>query len=53
MSDRKSFATTCRMCGTLCGIIAHIEDNKVVEIEGDPNHICNKGRTCIKGSSAV
>ena len=41
------------MCGTLCGIIAHIEDNKVVEIEGDPNHICNKGRTCIKGSSAV
>lgn len=41
------------MCGTLCGIIAHIEDNKVVDIEGDPNHICSKGRTCIKGSSAV
>ena len=41
------------MCGTLCGIIAHIENNKVVEIEGDPNHICSKGRTCIKGSSAV
>lgn len=41
------------MCGTLCGIIAHIEDNKVVDIEGDPNHICSKGRICIKGSSAV
>lgn len=53
MTDRKSVATTCRMCGTLCGIIAHIEDNKVVDIEGDPNHICSKGRTCIKGSSAV
>ena len=53
MPDRKSANTTCRMCGTLCGITAHIEDNRVVDIEGNPEHIFSKGRTCIKGSSAV
>ncbi|MEG1823425.1 MAG: molybdopterin-dependent oxidoreductase [Cloacibacillus sp.] len=53
MTNKKTVETTCRMCGTLCGIKAHIEDNKVVEIEGNPNHIFNKGRVCIKGSSAA
>lgn len=41
------------MCGTLCGITAHIENNRVVDIEGNPEHLFSKGRTCIKGSSAV
>lgn len=49
----KCIDTTCRMCGTLCGITAHIENNKVTEIEGNPRHIFNKGRICIKGSSAA
>ena len=40
----KCIDTTCRMCGTLCGITAHIENNKVTEIEGNPRHIFNKGR---------
>lgn len=53
MGERKIVKTTCRMCGTLCGIEAHIEDNKVVHIEGDKDNILNKGRICIKGSSAV
>lgn len=53
MGDRKVVKTTCRMCGTLCGIDAHIEDNKVVHIEGNKDNILNKGRICIKGSSAV
>lgn len=53
MGEEKVCGTTCRMCGTLCGINAHIKDNKVVEIEGNPDHLLSKGRICIKGSSAV
>jgi len=53
MGERKVIKTTCRMCGTLCGIDAHIEDNKVVHIEGNKDSVLNKGRVCIKGSSAV
>ncbi len=53
MTNKKVVKTTCRMCGTLCGIDAHIENNKVVHIEGNKDNILNKGRLCIKGSSAV
>ncbi|MCT4593422.1 MAG: molybdopterin-dependent oxidoreductase [Anaeromicrobium sp.] len=53
MGEKKVVKTTCRMCGTLCGIDAHIEDNKVVHIEGNKDSVLNKGRICIKGSSAV
>lgn len=53
MGERKVVKTTCRMCGTLCGIDAHIEDNKVVHIEGNKDNVLNHGRICIKGSSAV
>lgn len=53
MPDERIVETTCRMCGTLCGIKAHIKNNEVIEIEGNPSHIFSKGRICIKGSSAV
>ena len=53
MSERITKKTYCRMCGTLCGIDAHVENGKVVEIEGMKEHVANKGRICIKGSSAA
>lgn len=52
MAGEKIFKTTCRMCGTLCGIDVHVKDNKVVEVRGNKDNILNKGRICIKGSSA-
>lgn len=53
MGETKIVKTICRMCGTLCGIDAHIQDNKLIRIEGDWDNLLNKGRTCIKGSSAA
>lgn len=53
MSETQVVKTICRMCGTLCGINAHIRDGKLVRVEGDCNNILNKGRICIKGSSAA
>ncbi len=52
MGDTKVYKTTCRMCGTLCGIDAHICDNKLVYVEGDKDNLRSHGRTCIKGSSS-
>jgi len=43
----------CRMCGMLCGIDVHVEDGRVVEIEGNKNYVANNGRICIKGSSGL
>lgn len=41
------------MCGMLCGIDVHVEDGKVVEIEGNKDFPANRGRICIKGSSGL
>ncbi|WP_053983641.1 molybdopterin-containing oxidoreductase family protein [Niameybacter massiliensis] len=53
MGERKIEKTYCRMCGTICGIDVHVEDGKVVEIEGMEEHVASRGRTCIKGSSGA
>lgn len=41
------------MCGMLCGIDVHLEDGKVVAIEGNKEYLANRGRICIKGSSGL
>jgi len=33
-------------CHGGCGVLAHIEDGKLVKIEGDPEHPINRGRLC-------
>ena len=35
-------------CHGGCGVLAHIEDNKLVKIEGDPDHPWNQGRLCAR-----
>jgi anaerobic selenocysteine-containing dehydrogenase len=35
-------------CHGGCGVIAHIEDGKLVKIEGDPDHPWNQGRLCAR-----
>lgn len=33
-------------CHGGCGVLAHVQDGKVIKIEGDPNHPWNQGRLC-------
>lgn len=35
-------------CHGGCGVLAHIKDNKLVKIEGDPDHPWNQGRLCAR-----
>jgi len=35
-------------CHGGCGVLAHIEDGKLVKIEGDPDHPWNQGRLCAR-----
>ena len=35
-------------CHGGCGVLAHIEDGKLVKIEGDPKHPWNQGRLCAR-----
>ncbi|HUS69823.1 MAG TPA: molybdopterin-dependent oxidoreductase [Anaerolineae bacterium] len=44
--------TFCQICRAECGMIAHLEDGKVVRIEGDPEDPWSRGKLCVKGRNA-
>ncbi|MFH1140998.1 MAG: twin-arginine translocation signal domain-containing protein, partial [Chloroflexota bacterium] len=43
--------TICPYDGSGCGFLVGVEDGKVVNIEGDPDHPVNRGAACSKGAS--
>src|SRR5450830_170047 len=43
--------STCCYCGVGCGVLIESEGDRVVGIEGDPDHPANFGRLCSKGLS--
>ncbi|KAA0009960.1 nitrate reductase [Billgrantia pellis] len=43
--------TTCPYCGVGCGVVACVEDERIVDVQGDPEHPANFGRLCVKGSA--
>ncbi|MES2493659.1 MAG: molybdopterin-dependent oxidoreductase [Pseudomonadota bacterium] len=46
MAVHKSY---CRICAASCGVQINVQDNKIVEIKGDPDHPVSNGYMCIKG----
>ena len=50
----KETTTICPYCGVGCGAIVHTSrrgDGRVINIEGDPDHVINRGALCSKGSA--
>jgi formate dehydrogenase len=41
--------TFCRICESLCGLEADVEDGRIVEIRPDPEHVATAGFGCVKG----
>lgn len=39
----------CRFCGTGCGVMVAVKDNRVVATQGDPQAEVNRGLNCVKG----
>ena len=40
--------TQCPYCGVGCGLLADVEDGRLVGVRGDRHHPTNRGRTCRK-----
>ncbi|MDF2627575.1 MAG: twin-arginine translocation pathway signal [Symbiobacteriaceae bacterium] len=51
--ERKAIPSSCFQCPAICGIIAYVEDGRVVKIEGNPNHPNNQGAICAKGQAGM
>ncbi|MEG0052728.1 MAG: periplasmic nitrate reductase subunit alpha [Comamonas sp.] len=39
----------CRFCGTGCGVMVAVKENRVVATQGDPEAEVNRGLNCVKG----
>lgn len=52
MGEPNFVKTICGYCGTGCGLILEVQDNKIVKIRGDKEAPVNRGQTCVKGAFA-
>ena len=51
LSNVSEFTTSCNFCSCGCGMIASVRDGKLLKMEGDYDHIVNRGALCVKGIS--
>ena len=47
----KETKSTCCYCGVGCGVIISSQNDKIIDVKGDPTHPANFGRLCTKGST--
>ena len=51
LSNVTELTTSCNFCSCGCGMIAAVRDGKLIAMEGDYDHIVNRGSLCVKGIS--
>jgi formate dehydrogenase major subunit len=51
LTDVSEFTTSCNFCSCGCGMVAAVRDGKLISMEGDFDHIVNRGSLCVKGIS--
>ncbi len=43
--------SACNFCACGCGMVCHVKDGELINLEGDPDHIINEGALCAKGAA--
>ena len=51
LANVNEFTTSCNFCSCGCGMIASVREGKLITMEGDYDHIVNRGSLCVKGIS--
>jgi formate dehydrogenase major subunit len=49
----KEHTTACNFCSCGCGMVCRVKDGKLVNLEGDPDHVINAGALCSKGAAML
>jgi formate dehydrogenase major subunit len=49
LSNVSELTTSCNFCSCGCGMIAAVRDGKLITLEGDYDHVVNRGSLCVKG----
>jgi len=54
MSDIKTVVTTCtRDCANTCGLVATVENGRLIKLTGDPDHPLTRGLACHKTAKYI
>ncbi|MBB6125045.1 molybdopterin-containing oxidoreductase family protein [Sphingobium subterraneum] len=51
--NQSELVTYCRVCEAMCGLLATVEDGRILRVRGDPDHVYSKGHFCKKATGAV
>jgi formate dehydrogenase major subunit len=51
LENISEFTTSCNFCSCGCGMVASVREGKLIAMEGDFDHIVNRGSLCVKGIS--
>ena len=51
LKDAKEYTSICTFCSCGCGLVGYVKDDKLVHLDGDPDHVINEGSLCSKGAS--
>lgn len=43
----------CQLCSTVCGIIGHVKDGRILKVDGNPNDPNSQGRLCARGQASL
>ncbi len=52
-TDSGYIPSMCEMCVWRCGLLARVENGKVVKLEGNPDHPHSNGKLCPRGQSGL
>ena len=52
-ADTKKVPGMCQLCSTVCGIMGHVKDGRLIKIEGNPNDPNSRGRVCARGQAGL
>lgn len=51
LTQVNEYTTSCNFCSCGCGMVAAVRDGKLISMEGDYDHLVNRGSLCVKGIS--
>ena len=49
LADVQEFTTSCNFCSCGCGMVATVREGQLITLEGDYDHVVNRGSLCVKG----
>jgi len=49
LANVSEFTTSCNFCSCGCGMVAAVREGKLISLEGDYDHVVNRGSLCAKG----